>query len=492
MPDIDWKFGPNALGYIHSTAQIVVLAGAPGTHKSFASIHAILAHQVRCGTSINIAIIRDTLTNITTSIVRSFNEYFQYAPRMVHFSNEDRKMTINLAGGFKIEADLFGVNDPGDLQRLQGASSWSLIWINDPAPMVGSSNAGVPEWAFNHAAYRAMRKSDLPGRLQIDMNYGEELHWTTRRLLEAPDFNPDYPLIRKEVFHTSYAEVQARNLEAEQMAGFIFTDEGDRARYVDGRPAEFKPGKTVAKTYKRADHLCTSIIHPHPALESFAFFDGWSNPACVLGQITKNNRLIYLDTVWLEGSDVATLLENQVGPLLHSPKWTDPETRQGKWRSWRIGGDFSMGIPDQGNIRHKTSDDVQNFFKQFDRGSNPRFEAGASKWKYLRESIIYWLRQNDPERQPMIYLSADNRFLDKGLNGGWHYKTDNSGNAVETEPVKDLYSHICDAWANSVYVLLGKEPRKINAWQYKDLNAKMRARANTYGVRGGSSREAAR
>ena len=483
MPEIAWKFGQNANDYIHSTAQIAVLAGPPGTHKSFASIQAIIVHQLRCGTDINIAIIRDTLKNIETSVVRSFQEYFQKAPDRVHFKDQFRQMTINLDGGHKIEADLFGVNDPGDLQRLQGASSWALIWINDPAPMIGSANAGVPVWAFEHAAYRSTRKSNVPSRLQIDMNYAEETHWTSRRLLDAPAVNPKYPLIRKEVFHTNYNEVQARNLEAEQMAGYIFENEGDRARYVDGRPAEFKPGKNVTPAYKRSIHLCPSEIVPADGLRGFAFFDGWHNPACVLGQITKSNRLIFIDTLFMEGADVQTLMDLRVGPLLRDPKWKD------KCSSWRIGGDWSMAIGDQGRMMHSAAKDVEKFFGQFERGFKPRFEPGPKPWAWREHAANSWLIKNNEDNEPMIYLSATNRLLDRGLNGAWHFKVDNSGDRASTEPINDDISHVCEAWVNAVYVLLGKVDRKqVNLVAMFRQRQKQLNRIKGYAVQGGARR----
>lgn len=496
MPEIKWLFGPNALGYIHSTAQIVALFGAPGTHKSFASIQAILAHQVRCGTNIRVAIVRDTLTNINTSIVPSFYEFFQESPGMVRFKDENRYMIINLSNGHKIEADLFGVNDPADLQRLQGASSWSLIWINDPAPMTEKGNAGVPESAYEHAAYRAMRKSRLPGRLQVDMNYAEETHWTYRRLILEPDIDPESPLIRKEVFHTHYDEVQSRNIEAEQMASRVFRDEAARARYVEGRFAEFKPGRSVTPSYKRSVHLCPYIIAPAAGLDCFAFFDGWHNPSCILGQITQYNRMIFIDTCRLEGADVSTLLENQVGPLLYKPAWKN------KWRSWRIGGDFSMNQPDQSNINHKVADDVEKFFENLlkNEGADqnprfikvvspikflPKFEPGPSKWTTIEQTINKALLMRDPRNNPMVYLSATNHLLDKGLNGAWHYPVDNSGNVRSMKPQKDEISHVMDGWANAVSVVLGTQAVTISRKAQKEQAAKIKARINSYGPGGG-------
>ena len=477
MPPIEWKFGPNALGYIHSTAQIVALFGAPGTHKSFASIEAILAHQLRCGTDIRIAIIRDTLENIRISVVPSFYEFFQEDPTQVVFKNENKELRINLGDGHHIHADLFGCNDPADLQRLQGASSWSLIWINDPAPMTERGNAGVPEVVYDHAAYRSTRKSNSPSRLQIDMNYAEETHWTYRRLILEPDDDPETPLIHKRVFHVTYSEVATLNEEAMQMAQRVFShDPTAKARYVEGRFAEFKPGKEVAPGYRREIHLCPSVIMPAVGLECFAFCDGWHNPSVVLGQITKSRRLIYIDTVRTEGADIATLLETQVGPLLRSPKWNN------KWRSWRIGGDLSMKNRDQGNINHSAAMDVEKFFEQFAHGVyKPTFEGGPSTWREIERTFNYWLVHPDPRNKPMIYLSATNHLLDKGLNGAWHFKIDNSGNVIGTEPVKDEISHVMDAWGNSVCVLLGSQGVKVSKGAMKRMADKMRNRTASSG-----------
>ncbi len=461
MPEVKWLFGPTSVAYIHSTAQINALFGPPGSHKTFASISAILAHQTRCGTSIRGAVIRDTLENIRISVVPSFYEYFQNAPGGVIFKNENKELRINLAGGVHIDIDLFGCNDPADLQRLQGASSWSLIWINDPAPMTDKGNAGVPESVYEHAAYRSTRRSGTPSRLQIDMNYCEETHWTYRRLIMEPDNDPATPLIHKRVFHVPYSELQAINEEALQMASRIFKDDASRARYVEGRFAEYKPGLAVTPAYRRDIHLAPRQIWPAIGLPAFAFCDGWFNPTCILGQITKNNRLIYIDTVRAEGTDIGTLLETQVGPLLRTPKWTEVATRQGKWSAWRIGGDITMANRDEGNINNSAAQVVENFFGKYVPGfMKPRFEGGPRSWPARRDAANHWLLQRDPENKPMIYLSRTNHLLDKGLNGAWHYPIDNSGNPRNVLPFPDAISHVMEGWVNSVCVLLGDTKRQ--------------------------------
>ncbi len=481
MLEIKWGFGPTSTAYINSTAQINALFGPPGSHKTFASIAAVLAHAERCGQRTRWAFIRDTLENIRISLVPSFYEFFETCPEVIKFKNENKELFINVGPG--IEVDLFGCNDPADLQRLQGGSSWSGIWINDPAPMTERGNAGVPEVVFDHAAYRSTRRSNTPSRLQIDMNYADETHWTYRRLILEPDDDPATPLIHKRVFHVPYAELASLNQEAMQMAVRVFShDESARERYVEGRFAEFKPGKDVAPGYKRHIHLCPHEIIPATGLECFAFCDGWHNPSVVLGQITTERRLIYIDTVRTEGSDIRTLLETQVGPLLFSSRWKN------KWRSWRIGGDRSMMNRDQGNINHSASEDVEAFFKQRQFGHGiypPRFEGGPSTWREIERTFNYWLVHYSPSNDPMIYISRTNHLLDKGLNGGWHFKIDNSGNIIGTEPVKDEISHVMDAWANSVCVLLGKASlQKVNMGELARLKMKEMQRAQSYAVRG--------
>jgi hypothetical protein len=419
------------------------------------------------------------------SVVPSFHEYFKDDPTQVHFRNEYKEcalhVTDNQGNARRIDLDLFGCNDPSDLQRLQGASSWSIIWINDPAPMVDRGNAGVPEWVYDHAAYRSTRRSDTPSRLQLDLNYSEELHWTYKRLIMEPDIDPDAPLIVKRVFFTNYGELAALNEEARQMAIRVFShDPTAKARYVEGRFAQFKPGKDVAPGYRKEIHLCPNIIVPAAGLECFASFDGWTNPTCVLGQITTHRRLIFIDSVRDEGSDIRTLLETQVAPILRSPKWNN------KWRSWRICGDFSIATPDQSNRNHSAAKDIEAFFRKFERGPlKPRFEKGAARWADLERTFNYWLVHPDHKNRPMVYLSNDNHLLHKGLNGAWHYKMDNSGNIVGTTPVPDEISHVMSAWANAVYVLLGRVDRPADRRKEAvAMNAKLRNRANTYAVRG--------
>lgn len=482
--DLLSKFSPTCQYFIVSEKTITVIIAPLGEGKTFSCIGALIAHAGRCGMPIRCAIVRDTLENIKLSIVPSIQEFFQeFFPdnphKMYRFKNEYKELTI--FSNPRIEVDLFGIDDPAALGKLQGSSAYSLIWLNEPAPIADKANAGLSEEVYNVAVIRAVRRKGTPGRLLVDMNPADEEHWTYRRFIEEEDFDPNFPLVQKQVWHVPYGENIHLKEESRQAAMKMYAnDEASYARYVTGEFAQIYRGEKVTPQYKRERHLCPDILVPAPGLESFAFFDSWHNPACVLGQISSSGRLIFIDTLRLENSDVRTLIKTRVIPLLNSPKWKN------KAFSWRIGGDFTMAQPDQSNRTESSKKAVIEAFRKFLRVNNLFFEAGPSKWKIIKETISWWLTEGDFRSDPMIYLSNNNKLLDKALRGAWHYRTDNSGNVQrDAKPEKDVHSHVADAWANAVCVLLGRANARVNLAAYQKAAAKIKQRVQSYAAAGG-------
>ena len=143
--------------------------------------------------------------------------------------------------------------------------------------------------------------------------------------------------------------------------------------------------------------------------------------------------------------------------------------------SWRIGGDCTMKQPDQSNIMQSASRVVEAAFP------GCIFEPGPTKWEPMKRGFAYALNHSI-QGLPAVILSSDNRLLHKGLNGAWHYKTDNSGNVTRTaivKPDKDEASHFCDAWANACCVLLPTALARNNA-KIKAQVQKNKMRAQTY------------
>lgn len=469
-------FGPTIADFISSTKQIKILIAPLGEGKTFGCVGATIAHAKRCGVPIRAAILRDTLENIRLSIVPSVQEFFQNIPQAYQFRNEYKELYLYTDP--PIQFDLFGIDDPASLSKLQGSSAWSLIWLNEPAPIADKANAGLSVDVYRTAVVRALRHTGTPGVLIVDMNPSDEEHWTFEEFEQKPDTDDRFPLVQKQVWHVPYGENAELKEESRQAAKLMYAEgTAEYIRYVEGRFAPIMKGVNVTPHYDRTRHMIIDRkglpvpLAPAPGLVGFAFFDSWSNPACVLGQITKTNRLVFLDTLVLPQSDIETLLETQVIPMLESPRW------KGVCRGWRIGGDGTMTNMDQSSRLKSAARTVESYFP------GCRFEAGPREWNQIEPHLSYVLTHNNYRGDSLILLSGDNKILDRGLAGAWHYRKNNSGQRVGQLPVKDGASHPCDAWANAVCVLLPSRLADMSADtmdKYRAADLRQRRRAQGY------------
>ncbi|MDI6752759.1 MAG: hypothetical protein QME78_00005, partial [Thermodesulfobacteriota bacterium] len=313
----------------------------------------------------------------------------------------------------------------------------------------------------------ARQKGTIP-RLQISMNPADEDHWTYPELIEAPEVLPEFPLITKKVWFMKYGENKHLTEVARQTVKVAYKDDpAAYTRYVEGKFASVYRGKKVTPEYNPLIHLAPDPLEPAWGLVSFRYFDGWHNPSCGLGQITTTGRLVFLETVRLEGSDIRTLIETQVIPLLNSPRW------KGKAKAWRDVGDFSMKQPDQSNKQENAARVVEDAFGTI-------FEPGPPRWEIMKLGIKRALNMNIMGL-PAIVVCPTNKLLHKGLSGGWHYKVDNSGNIVSTLPEKkNEASHICDGWANAVNVLLPTRSMGVNKDGYRKQAQAAKRRVESY------------
>jgi hypothetical protein len=450
--------------YVFSNTVVNLIYSNTGEGKSLASIIAMLYHAQRNAKPIRCAVVRDTHENIKLSTARSIQDALP--PELYRFKNDYKELTI--FSDPQIKVDLFGIDDPASLSKLQGPE-YALIWLEEPAPMSDRANAGLSEEVFNAALVRCARQKDTVPRLQISMNPADEDHWTYKRFFEEPDIDPDNPLITKAVFKIPYGENPYVTEVSRQAVKSAY--KGDMAAYKRYVKGEFSPvykGTRVTPKYDPEIHLSKTPLVPAQGLEGFRAWDGWHNPALLLGQITHAGRLVFIDTIRIKNSDIRTLIKTKAIPLLNSLRW------KGKCKSWRDIGDFSMKTPDQSNQQESAARVIEDAFGTF-------FEAGPSKWTHMKRGIDYVFENNILGKSAFIINKAE-RILHKGLIGDWHYKTDNSGNIMKDTPEKNSSSHPCDAWANAVNVLLPARSAKINrSWLIK-MQRKARQRANSYGV----------
>lgn len=457
------------MAYAKSDAIVNVLIGNMGEGKTYASVAAMICHAKRCKRPIRAAIVRDTHENIKTSTAVSIREMFDDAPEMIRFADDYKKLTIFSEP--PVDVRLFGIADLGALSKLQGPE-YALIWLEEPAPMSDRCNAGLSVEVYRAALVRCARQKGTKARLQISMNPADEDHWTYTELIDSPEILPEYPLVSKQVFYMQYGENKHLSAVARQAVQAAYKDDpAAYTRYVEGKFASVYRGKKVTPEFNPLLHVAPAPLEPARGLVSFRYYDSWHNPTCGLGQITTTGRLIFLDTCKLEGSDIRTLIETQVEPLLNSPRWKD------KAKAWRDIGDFSMRQPDQSNRQESAAKVVEGAFRTV-------FEPGPPKWEIMKLGLKRGLNQIIMG-MPAVVVCPNNKLLIKGLSGAWHYKTDNAGNITSTIPEKDEISHVCDGWANAVNVLLPTRGAALNPAAYKKLAQQAKARIESYGVQGG-------
>ncbi len=437
--DLVFDPGPTQEAFVESDAHIVVLIGPMGEGKTYAGAFGPVRHALRCGRDIRGALIRDTHQNIKISTAPDIKEIFG---DFVEFKDDFKKMIIHSQP--KVEMDLFGIDDPAALSKLQGPQ-YAIIWLEEPAPIIARVNAGLPRGVFDMAVARAARQKNTIMRVQITQNPADEDHWTEEVFWAPRVFYRD-PKTGAEIIKACFRIPVGENRHLSDLsraanAAAFQSDPGKFARYVEGRAAPVRLGSAVVSTYSPQRHYLQDIELPvTPDATGVRLWDAYHHPACLIGQLLPPHRLVIHDVVYREGVGVRELIENDIKPLLASSKYKD------KIFTWRDIGDPSMQTPDQSTVNQTTANVIYELL-----GGN--FEPGPTRWPARIDPAITAFNRNALDGQPLIQLSRSARFLHRALNGGWFWKVDNTGNAAGSAPVKNQFSHVGDALLYGVAIL---------------------------------------
>jgi hypothetical protein len=466
-PHID--LSPTQDAFVKSKAIVNVLYSNTGEGKTYAAIFDSIAHAKNQGVPIRGAIVRDTHQNIKTSTVPSIEKALlpKLGPKSYLFKDDFKLLTIFSIP--RVTLDLFGIDDPTSLGKLQGPE-YAWIMLEEPAPIAGAgrTNAGLSEDVFNAALVRCTRQEGTIGRLVVTMNPADEDHWTYRRFFEDPDIDPDNPLITKKVFRIKPGEnTHVSELSRQAVRSAYKGDPSSLLRYAKGEFAPVYRGKKVTPEFSVKDHVYEAPLIPFPGLVGFRLWDGYGNPCVIMGQITQTGRAVFIDTFLIENSDIRVLIETKVLPAMGTPKWKD------KCKAWRDIGDFSMLTPDQSNKQESAGKVVETQLHTV-------FERGPTKWEIMKIGLGHALRMKNEHGHHMVVINPENRLLIKALDGAWSYKVDNSGNQTSTIPQKSLWSHPGDAFANGVNVLFPSNEIKVDREKFKKQRQQMIERASSY------------
>ena len=442
MPsDLEFDLSATQSAFVHSNADIVMLMGAMGEGKTHAGVAGTIRHAARCGNDIQTAVVRDTHQNIKTSTVPSIKEILG---DWVSFHDDEKKMVIHSTP--RVSADLFGIDDEASLSKLQGPQ-YALIWLEEPAPIIEKANAGLPRSVFEMAIARSARQTGTVMRVQVTQNPADEDHWT-EEVANGPriwEEDPETGLqIIKEVFRIAYGENKFLNPKARLANKAAFrNDPGKYARYVDGVPAPVQLGMRVTPFYNTVIHYAKRELPVIPNALGLRFYDGWHHPVCILAQYIPPGKIWVHHAFYGSGMGVKELLEQQVIPVLMSPKF------KGKIPDWRDIGDPTMRTPDQSTTGESAA-------RRVERLLGTRFEPGPTKWTFRIDPLRQALTNTSPaDGKPLIQISSTAYDLHRALNGGWHWKCDNNGRRIGNLPVQgEKHGDIGNAFAYGVAVVM--------------------------------------
>ena len=171
----------------------------------------------------------------------------------------------------------------------------------------------------------------------------------------------------------------------------LANDKGLLSRLVLGQPGFVSQGEAVTPEYDALIHRSSTDLEPYPNLVGYRFWDGYSNPACIIAQMNPRGQLHIFEVLVGKGMGVKQLIAEFVKPACHTRYKQIPE--------WEDIGDPSMMTKDQ-------SDYDQSAARVIETELRTNFRPGPVSWLVRREAVKNGLLQELPSGQPFILLSA--------------------------------------------------------------------------------------
>ena len=423
-----------------SDKTVVVLIGPKGEGKTCGAVAAIMRHAQKFPYKIRGAVIRDRFTNIQRHTIPSI---LKASGGVITFHRDGALMK-----GPNFEADLFGVDDLGDISNIQG-SEYYFVWIEEPAPIFDVGSTGIREEVFTMCYARGGREVGAIDRVFVTMNPASKSHWTYKKFILNPmiDFwDEKTKELDIEVIRIPYGE--NTNLPDKERAKTMraFKNRPELyARYVSGEFSNVNLGLSVTPEFSELSHRSPVVIEPFETL-TFRLWDGGLWPTCAFLQIFPNGQIVCLKTLRGENTGMKQFLEFEVQPMIAQKFY--------KIHEWRDIGDPSLWNSDP-------MDSTKSVAEVIETTLGTVYEAGEMGWDGRREALKS-LFGRMIDGQPGFLVSSDDDIMIEALGGGWHYHKNAAGQILTDKPVKDQHSHPGDALSHGITAILNPTNKKPN------------------------------
>lgn len=445
---VDIDLNPSQLRFIKSEAPIIFFVSSQGEGKTFSGFISAIYHYQKIGNQkVRALWVRDTHTNIKDMTVPSFNDAIEHIAKKSP-ANEEFIKACKWHDDYHIlehpffEWHLVGMDSVNDVNKLMGAG-YSLINLEEPAPMMTGASQGIPESVFIAGVARSARQSGITtSRLQVTMNKADEFHWTTKRMYNDPIMRPEFaPDMWTDVIEIPSGENKYLSDHARQaMRAAYALDPSLQARFIDNKIAFTPNGVPVTPEYDENIHRSNEKLSPLPGIPCYRFWDQGHDKACIICQVNPMlNRLVVLDSLVADGVGIKQLIRGVLKPLL--------STRYKSITEWIDSGDPAIMAHDQGDYENGAQAIIEYEL-------NTIFEPGVTDWQIRKQLIKRALTES-----PMLLLSKHELELHLALRGGWAMKKLSTG-VVLDHPPKTRSSAAADAISQGLAIFFQSKEKK--------------------------------
>ena len=463
--------GPVANAYIHSTGPIDAIMGPGGSGKTVASVFKAIRFSIATmpvctdgRVRVKGTVVRDSFRSLYRTTLATWFDYFPVSQYPEFFGGQDRPAThklrlstVRLINGERrevpvdLQVDFFAISDMNyELAFKSYETSWGWATEADGIP-----SSAIPFFYSRTARYP--RQSMLPDGVErprmmmVDFNPPDPDHPLLTACQQGSfktDFNPEKDTKTVNFFRqpsglSAEAENRAGKSLAEYQAEFNALTRDDARRMVEGMPGRVKDGLPVYDDEWDYDKfVAPATLEILPDLPLHIGFDQDLTPAAIFFQETPDGQIRFLrEVVPGPGTGVDRFLE-QLLPVLHGPMRGLPP---GVWAADPAG---FYGVDKQAG--------QLSWADAMSQGLGHRIiPAPTNEWDMRRAalSVVMRVSRRGGKDWPHMLVDPSMKKTIKGLSTGYKYGKQTNG--FSRLPIKNEFSHPCDAAQYGVLTVRG-------------------------------------
>lgn len=442
---INYKAPPTVARYIKDNSVENYICGPIGSGKSVGSIMKcmyiaknIMRDPVDGIRKSRIIVSRKTEDQLNRTFAQDFIKWFPPDGKHIIYRKKAREIEIKIPNEIECMIYLIPLDTPQDKERLLSTNVTAICFDE----CIEADNRLISDARGRTGRYPGTRyKDDDPekgiiygpyddngfslGQLFGSTNPPEGGTWWQDRIDNPP---PGVTVFRQPSGLSEDAENLNHLPPNFYQEKAISNDEDWVRRYVHGLTGRSKKGKPVYSGFIHDYHVSTENLEPTRYAPVIVGMDFGLNPSAVFLQQTLDGKVHVLDELTSDGMGIKRFMDEIFTPLI---------------KRKYLGVDIQIFGDPSGAKRTDTNEKTN-----FDYIKYAGYSAIPAHSNVVADRVesVNGLFCRQIQGEPAIMIDHRLSFLIAGLDGKYHYKTnEENGYIIDAKPVKNEYSHIQDA-----------------------------------------------